>query len=288
MSHMDAPPDLPFLEQWAAEYESKHHPEASRPPVKEAVEVGVGIADTALGKTEAIIESAAKWFGVEAAKIEEGGPLFELMAMWEVTKSSFELGTWIREQIDAPAEEREKQREDFRTYMVQNFFYTPEANQAAAQAREAAFDRMVGHGEHGVIPNLSIEAQRKEMEMVHQTSDRWLSYLQQEQVLVEMVRVGVTNPDSPNGPHGGFGYLPDGTAFGPPNGFGSVEDCGKYMTEIRTNMANDLDAIRAFNTDPANWQLTPDQQAVADHKAQGVPGFGHHPHAVNPPPGFGQ
>lgn len=196
-----------------------------------------------------------------------------VLAAGSVIWEAFHLGTWAREVFDAP-DPREVRREAWRHYMRQHFWmdYPPLSN----ALREAAFDALVGdQASHGITPLMTREALFKAQELENQISDRWLGHLSVIQALEEYIAKapphagGVTVPDHPDAPAGG-GYSVVLSSDYRLTDQQAVELARKEIERAKAAMADDMKALVEFETDPANWALTPEQQAMLPDKPAGA------------------
>ena len=189
-----------------------------------------------------------------------GGILAIGGAIWE----GFHAGVWLRELIDAP-DPREVRRDAWRRYMDKTL-WLPYYQEIAGAAREAAFDDLVGdHASHGVVPKLTEEALAASRTLENEISDRWLGHLCVIKALEEYIEKGphtgmVTVPDHPDAPPGG-GYAVDLSRESRTEAQ-AVEAARAEIERLKNSMADDLKALVEFQNDPANWALTPEQQAV--------------------------
>jgi hypothetical protein len=208
-------------------------------------------------------------------------------AVWE----GFQLGLWLRDWIDRPGKEREARREAWRTFMWNNFWF--DYQQMSNAMREAAFDKLAGdRASHGITPALTKEAAATSVTLKNEIADRWQRHLYAIEALQSYIDKGpytgeVVNPDPdhPQRTGGGFKY-----PAGPRSEQNTIviDVSGNWTTtqtgEIRRSnspderkeasieaaraqiehhqraMVDDLKTLTEYETNPANWELTPEQK----------------------------
>jgi hypothetical protein len=241
----EPPPDLAALKlpQWVRQ----HHPrsydqEILDPPSEREQDV-------------TMLKSMGKvaWYTVR------GGisPVGWVSLGWDVVKGL------ARHEVmrNLPALRKEAQREDFRNLMWEKF-WTNEALYDSSATREAAFDALVGdNAGHGIVPALTQQAEVKRSELMDRVNDRWLDKLERGSELVgdlEFYEQMKPGPDADKSAHQDWNAM--------------VESKQKELDSFNAAMAaeavQDIQLVKDFESNPSNWDLTPDQQSMLTSKME--------------------
>jgi hypothetical protein len=161
---------------------------------------------------------------------------------------SFQLGQWLRGEVEKRGREREMKeatrREEWRLHMARTVWRDMLVTELPLIAANA-FDQLSGgNASQGVVPRLTPEAIAAEQQMLHEISDRWHGYLDDRKRLEVTLELGIGGPR-----HG-----PEREAWEQ-----SIRD---KLEEINAKMLTDLDAVVAHDCDPGNWSLTAEQRAL--------------------------
>jgi hypothetical protein len=166
----EEPTDLPLLElgEWIlAHPPTSYFPDADAGPSDgEVIEaVGKGTVGHVVGDgAEHVTEMA---LGIEV-------PFGWLFFAYEL----FESAAHQLEADELPEKRRQAQLEAWGGYLAEKF-WSDEAEQRSRDAREAAFDALVGdNAGHGVVPALTAEAEARRQELIDQINDRWLEKME--------------------------------------------------------------------------------------------------------------
>jgi len=315
----EEPPDLPLLE--LGEWILKHPAGSYFPDADAPVSDGHVIEATAIG------------VGVGAVAEVVG---FPLLGWLHLAYEIFESAARGLELEELPARRREAQLEAWHAYMWEKF-WADETQYQSRDAREAAFDRLVGdNASHGIVPVLTKDAESRRQELLNQINDRWLEKMEALNGRTRSLeRLAADTPenaaeraryvaqaeyfrkeaaelrrlaDTP----GARIWVPDGAGGGyegavdPKRALEQAADLEKdanalehrfddrihiVQSELESqkaalldDMRKDVQSVTDFDTNPAHWDLTADQQAMltceapaqTDKPAVGGHHSGHH------------
>jgi hypothetical protein len=183
------------------------------------------------------------------------------------------LKAWCQPSVDEIAAERkEAQREDFRNLMWEKF-WTNEAFYDSNGVREAAFDKFAGDNTgHNTVPPLTQQAEIKKSEMIDRIDDRWLEKLERASELqqrLEEVEKSKPAPDAPPFPK----FASPGEYVSAQQAWawqveGARKELDSYYAEMGQEALRDMQSVKDFESKPANWDLTPDQQNILTDKME--------------------
>jgi hypothetical protein len=191
----------------------------------------------------------------------------------------------VAEANERPEKAKEAQFEAWNEYMVERF-WNNEAAYPSATLRETAFDELVGdNASHGIVPQLTPDAELHKQEMIRAADERWLQNMHAmvdakeklefwepraeerhrdllERVAKEMREADANaakDPDRAERAHRWAEWAKDAIARH------DASDEDVYVAQARATMESykaDLQKVAEFETNPSNWELTPDQKAM--------------------------
>jgi hypothetical protein len=170
-----------------------------------------------------------------------------------VAKHSFKLGQWLRGRardsfgLPLPGERKQKReyeervsREHWHLHMMGTFWRDMLVTELPLISANG-FDQLAGGGvSHGVVPTLTPDARQGQQQMLREIDGRWQGYVQRLAYLEDALSLASTGGNSP-----------DREAL--------RESIRKEIQELDAKMQADLEAVVAFDANPANWHLTPEQ-----------------------------
>lgn len=255
-------PQLPFLDitEWLSKHTVRSYWET---PSDGHIATGLGITAglEILGHT------------VEALE-----PVTWIHLGWEILES------WS-EAEERPQKAKEAQLEAWNVYMWEKF-WTNESACPSRETREASFDALVGdNANHGIVPELTKEAEAKREELIFKANERWLEHMQgmleakkdleyygpkAEAVHQELLARAAeelkkaeadaaTDPQKAQMERHWAEWARDAVA----RGHAGDEDF--YVNRARETMnayQEDLKKVLEFEANPANWDLTQDQRQM--------------------------
>jgi hypothetical protein len=208
---------------------------------------------------------------VAAHVVEALEPIAWIHLGWEILTAG-------SEEEERRQEAAEALREAWNAYMWEKYWNSSEVTSESRDAREAAFDRLVGdNANHGMVPELTKEAELKRQELINQINDHWLKNAQAINTLKRYVETGegameIRSGTAQYGTFDGDYYLPV-TPLEPvhrwydPNAEAAkkyvIADDAKHELELyKAATTADLKKVTDFDTNPANWALKPEQKAL--------------------------
>jgi len=159
------------------------------------------------------------------------------------TYEAFKLGVYLREVWDED-ERREAVYQKWQVNVHQHFWSLEDFTTSMQGFRESAFDQIAGDvASHAAVPSLTVAASKELQQLKNDISRRWLDRLQQ-----------LREAESPRTVTTASGL----TITVPPEKF----ETAKAARALEVEFANGIKAVIEYQSNPAHWNLTKEQQAA--------------------------